>query len=167
MAEGHRMDFLEEITQTVLKNFYADCLKSVGSTEGAINIVHGLCELLATVGFRLTKWISNDCKVLEAVPIEERAKGVKNLNLDNGSLPVERALGIHWDTETDQVGVQIKAKQKEFTRRGLLSIVSSVYDPLGLVCSFVLRAKMIFQDECKSGKEWDDPFESRKSSAVE
>ena len=37
-------------------------------------------------------------------------------------------------------------------------MVSFVYDPLGLVCPFVLRAKVIFQDECKSGKQWDDPL---------
>ena len=37
-----------------------DCLKSVGTIEEAINIVHSLCKLLALVGFRLTKWISND-----------------------------------------------------------------------------------------------------------
>ena len=108
--------------------------------------------------FRLTKWVSNDQRVLEAIPVEERAKGVKNLDLDHRSLPVERALGIHWNTDTDQFGIQIKSKQREFTRRGLLSIVSSVYDPLGLVCPFVLCAKAIFQDECKSGKEWDDPL---------
>ena len=81
---------------------------------------------------------------MEAIPLEERAKGVKNLDLDRSSLPVERALGIHWNTDTDQFGIQIKSKQREFTRRGLLSIVSSVYDPLGLVCPFVLRAKVIF-----------------------
>ena len=159
VADDHRMDFPEETIQTVLKNFYADdCLKSVGTTERAINIVHSFCQLLALVDFRLTKWISNDRRVLESIPVEERAKGVKNLDLDHSSLPVERALGIHWNTDTDQFGVQIKSKQREFTRRGLLSIVSSVYDPLGLVCPFVLRAKMVFQDECKSGKEWDDPL---------
>ena len=26
------------------------------------------------------------------------------------------------------------------------------------MCPFVLRAKVIFQDECKSGKQWDDPL---------
>ena len=159
VADDHRLDFPEETIQTVHKNFYADdCLKSVGTTEEAINIVHKLCQLLTLVGFRLTKWISNDRKVLEAIPEGERARGVKNLDLDHSSLPVERALGIHWNTESDQFGVQIKSKQREFTRRGLLSVVSSVYDPLGLVCPFVLRAKKIFQDECKSGKEWDDPL---------
>ena len=86
----------------MLKKFYADnCLKSVGTTEEAINIVRSLCKLLALVGFRLTKWISNDRRVLEAIPEEERAKGVKNLDLDRSSLPVERVLGIHWNTDTD------------------------------------------------------------------
>ena len=61
-------------------------------------------------------------------------------------------------TEADQFGVQIKRKQREFTGSGLLSVVSSVYDPLGLVCPFVLGAKIIFQDGCKSGKDWDDPL---------
>ena len=54
VANDHRMDFPEETIQAVLKNFYADdCLKSVGTTEEAINIVHSLCKLLALVGFRL------------------------------------------------------------------------------------------------------------------
>ena len=159
VAHDQRMNFPEETLQTVLKNFYADdCLKSVGITEEAISIVHSLCKLLALVGFPLTKWISSDRRVLEAIPVEERAKGVKNLDLDRSSLPVERALGIHWNTDTDHFGIQIKSKLKEFTRRGLLSIVSSVYDPLGLVCPFVVRAKVIFQDERKSGKVWDDPL---------
>ncbi|KAL9979133.1 hypothetical protein ACROYT_G016747 [Oculina patagonica] len=155
VADDHRVNFPEETIQTVKRNFYADdCHKSVGTNEEAINIVHNLCHLLALVSFRLTKWISNDRRVLEAIPVEERVKGVKNLDLDHSSLPVERALGIHWNTESDQFGVQIKSKQREF----LLSEVSSVYDLLGLVCPFVLRAKTIFQDECKSGKEWDDPL---------
>ena len=96
VVDDHRKDFPELTIQAVLKTFYAhDCLKSVGTTEKAINIVHSLCKLLALVGFRLTKWSSNDRRVLEAIPKEERAKGVKNLDLDCGSPPVERVLGIH------------------------------------------------------------------------
>ena len=60
--------------------------------------------------------------------MEERKPGVKNLDLDHSSLRVERALGIHWNTKSDQIDVQIKSKQREFTRRGLLSVVSSLYD---------------------------------------
>ena len=159
VAADLKMNFHEESIGTVLKNFYADdCLKAVGTTKGAINIVRSLSQLLALGGFRLTKWVSNDWKVLEAVPVEERAKGFKDLDLDCSSLPAERALGLHWDTEFDQFSVQIKRKHREFTRRRLLSVISSVYEPLGLVCPFVLGAKIIFKDECKSGKDWDDPL---------
>ena len=120
------MDFPEETIQAGLKNFYADdCLKSVGTTEEAINIVHSLCKLLAFVGFRRTKWISNDRRVLQVITVEERAKGVNHLDLDGSSPPVERALGIHWSTDTDQFGIQIKSKQRDLIRRWLLSVVSS------------------------------------------
>ena len=96
VAEDHRTDFPNETIQTVLKKFYADdCLKSVGTTHRAINIVQGLCKLLALAGFRLTKWISNDRKVLEEIPVQERAKEIMDLDVDHGSLLIERALGIH------------------------------------------------------------------------
>ena len=41
VVHDNRMDFPEVTLQAVLKNFYADdCLKSVGTTEKVINIVH-------------------------------------------------------------------------------------------------------------------------------
>ena len=42
-------------------------------------------------------------------------------------------------------------------------LLVSVYDHLGLVCLFVLCAKVMFQEESiKSGKEWDDPLSLEK-----
>ena len=57
----------------------------------------------------------------------ERAKELNSLNLDRVSLPVERALGIVWNTEFDQFGITVKVRNKEFTKRGLLSVLSSVF----------------------------------------
>lgn len=42
------------------------------------------------------------------------------------------------------------------TKRGILSIVSSVYDPLGIVSPFVLTGRSILQNICKQGIEWDE-----------
>ena len=42
------------------------------------------------------------------------------------------------------------------TRRGILSTVSSIFDPLGLVSPFILTGKRILQDLCKEGVTWDD-----------
>lgn len=57
---------------------------------------------------------------------------MKTLDLSKDDLPVERSLGVKWCVETDTFGFKVDIKFKPPTRRGLLSIVSSVYDPLGL-----------------------------------
>ena len=83
-----------------MENFYADdCLKSVETVAQAKMLVSELCKLLSLGGFRLTKWISNNKEVIESVPLEERAKEVKSLDLASAVLPVERALGVEWDTQ--------------------------------------------------------------------
>ncbi|XP_071804852.1 uncharacterized protein [Asterias amurensis] len=140
-AEDNADVFDGKTVTIVMENFYADdCLKAVDNQEEAVTLVKSLTKLLSLGGFRLTKWISNSRKVVESIPLDERAKRVKDLDLDRSPLPIERALGVHWNTDTDVLGIKIKPKEKSYTRRGLLSIVSSVYDPLGLVCPFVLQA---------------------------
>ncbi|KAL7868352.1 hypothetical protein SRHO_G00097360 [Serrasalmus rhombeus] len=43
-----------------------------------------------------------------------------------------------------------------FTRRGLLSVIGSVYDPLGILAPVVLPAKAILQELCRLKIGWDD-----------
>ena len=50
-------------------------------------------------------------------------------------------------------------KDKPSTRRGILSIVSSVYDPLGFVAPFIWTAKMILQRLCRKNIGWDDEID--------
>ena len=47
-------------------------------------------------------------------------------------------------------------KDKPHTRRGILSVVSSVYDPLGLLSPSSLPAKLIVQELCRRNIGWDD-----------
>jgi len=45
---------------------------------------------------------------------------------------------------------------KPLTRRGILSTVNPVYDPLGFATPFLLRGKKILQLLCKANIGWDD-----------
>jgi hypothetical protein len=47
-------------------------------------------------------------------------------------------------------------EDKPLTKRGVLSFVSSLFDPLGFVSPFVLSAKMILQELCRMKVGWDD-----------
>ena len=64
-------------------------------------------------------------------------------------LPEERALWICWDTERDTFKFQIDLKEKPMTPRGMLSTVSSIYDPLGFVAPFILEGKRLLQLLCQ------------------
>ena len=156
-AEDNYQEFSKEAVDSVKDNFYVDdCLKSVSSETKAIGLVNELRTLLSKGGFRLTKWISNSRKVIDSIPLSERAGSVKDLLLDQ--LPIERALGVRWDVESDTFGFKITVKDRPATRRGILSVVSSVYDPLGFAAPFTLPAKTLLQDLCRKNLGWDDPI---------
>nr|XP_054772241.1 uncharacterized protein LOC129280217 [Lytechinus pictus] len=102
--------------------------------------------------------MSNSPAVVESIPVDERAKELSGVDLNYDALPVDRALGITWNVETDCFGYKILPKGKPFTRRGLLSVVSSTYDPMGFASPFVVRGKLILQELCRKELAWDDPI---------
>ena len=156
-AEDHRGQYDQDVVDTILNSFYVDdCLKSVDDVERAVCIVQQMCQLLAKGGFRLTKWISNSRDVMLAIPEQDWSNEVQKLDLQHHSLPAERALEVRWDVETDTLRFAVSAREKPMTRRGMLSVVSSVYDPLGFMNPFVLPAKRMVQDLCKRKVWWDD-----------
>ncbi|XP_015776096.1 PREDICTED: uncharacterized protein LOC107354169 [Acropora digitifera] len=67
-----------------------------------------------------------------------------------------RALGVSWFVEADAFGFKVHIKEKPCTRRGILSVVSSVYDPLRMAAPFVLPTKLLLQDLRRKGLGWDD-----------
>ncbi|XP_077969292.1 uncharacterized protein LOC144423012 [Styela clava] len=145
----------QSVVDTVLKNFYVDdLLKSLAKSGDAINLVKQLSVLLESGGFHLTKFISNCREVLEQIPESERAKTLVNLDLDN--LPVERALGLYWDTDLDKFVTKVNVKDKPTTRRGMLSTMSQIFDPIGFLQPFILPMKKILQKLCKQDLGWDD-----------
>ena len=155
MALDNQGEFDSETIETVSRNFYVDdCLKSVSTTEKAVQLSSQLRELLSRGGFRLTKWISNDRNLIASVPMTERAPSVVNLDLDD--LPTERTLGVQWDMETDSFSFRILNQEKAPTRRGILSVISSMYDPLGFVAPVILHAKSLLQSLCNQKYGWDE-----------
>lgn len=160
-ADDNQADFSAEVIQTVKENFYVDdCLKSVASEEEAILMVKHLTALCQRGGFTLTKWVSNNRIVLQTLPEEHRAKDLKELNLDMDKLPLERALGLRWCAETDSFNFKMEIHQAACTRRGMLSVSSSVYDPLGFLAPVLLPAKIMLQELCRRNFGWDDTVPS-------
>jgi hypothetical protein len=153
-VHANRDKFDSMIGDVALNNFYVDdLLCSLPTDEMAIQVVKEVTSLCKKGGFRLTKWVSNSRDVLKNIEVQDRAKGLTELDFDK--FPTERALGVLWNVETDNIEFRITPKCCEATRRNILSIVSSVYDPLGIVSPFILPAKILMQDLCRRGMDWD------------
>jgi len=128
-----------------------DILHSEETVEDTVLVCEDLKKVLGGAGFRAQKWCSNRTEVLEEIPQEDRAPGVK---LDDSELPSVQTLGVHWKASDDVVTFIVKEINLSFyTRRGLLCRIATLFDPLQFLAPYLIRAKMALQEAWLRGLE--------------
>ena len=138
-------------------DFYVDDgIKSVKSVNEAITLLKDSQEICKQGGFQLHKYVANHPEILKVMCPGKQPQSVKSLDLTKDELPIDRTLGLEWCTETDTFHFKTKVKERPDTRRGVLSIVSSLFDPLGMISPFILTGKKILQILCKQDLGWDE-----------
>jgi hypothetical protein len=156
-AEDHGHDFSSNSAKCVAENFYVDdFLLSVKTPELAIATGRDVQALIARGGFRLTKWMSSDKAVLEGFDIDDLAPPVRDLDLAADLLPCSKTLGLIWDAEADTFKFKIALEPKPLTKRGMLSMISAIFDPLGLVSPTILEGRYILQTVTRCSVQWDE-----------
>ena len=143
------------------RDFYVDDgLRGEATSAAAINLIQGAVAICKKGHLRLHKFMSNCQEVMESIPESERAK-VRTADI-TGDQPltddVERTLGVQWQVETDSLRFKLSIKDGPPTRRGVLSTVASIYDPLGLIAPAVLPGRLVLQSMCRDRLCWDDPI---------
>ena len=149
-AEDNESKYPTGVTEAVFNNFYVDdCLASRANEEEAISLILQLSELLQKGGFNITKWVSNSDRVLQTISEADRAVKSDSLHLPTHN-PDARALGLLWTTKTDTFHFDVSNIKKTcLNRRQLLSIVNSIYDPLGFLAPIILPMKILPQHLCR------------------
>jgi Pao retrotransposon peptidase len=159
-AKDNEDKFGKMAADTLRKNFYVDdMLKSVRTSAEAIRLIKDIHQMCAAGGFRLTKYVTNCREVFETIPASDRSQNAVNISLSQSAPSIERALGVCWCVENDTLGFRIILKDKPQTRRGILSTISSIFDPLGLAAPFLLKCKKLLQRLCNSKRDWDDEID--------
>lgn len=158
-AKQGETEFGSDTRQYVERDFYVDDgLKSFSTEAEAICVIKRAQEMLAASNLRLHKIASNRPAVIEAFPPEDRAKEIKDLNLLTDDLPLQRSLGVSWNIATDTFTFQISDDEKPYTRRGVLSMVNSLYDPLGFLAPVTIRGRLLLRELSKQAEDWDTPL---------
>ena len=152
----HDHDTGAPVRRAVLESMYVDdLLCSTKTVSEASTLVRELKTVLLKGGFNITKFMATDREVLQGLSVEDLTQKDKLYMTD----AVCKALGIQWALHEDvfmYVAKPIKA-DAIVTRRFLLSCVSSLYDPLGLVIPVIITGRMLFQEATRLRLKWDDP----------
>ncbi|XP_038056046.1 uncharacterized protein LOC119728039 [Patiria miniata] len=156
-----------DVKQFIHNDFYVDDgLTSQRDAQTATNLVQRCRDALATKNLHFHKIGSNSKEVMNALPKEERSKNLKCIDLCQDELPTQRSLGVYWSLERDTLTFQVDLQDKPFSRRGVLSVASSIYDPLGLAAPVTIEGKFILRELMAASKKeqnspqdlWDRPL---------
>ena len=144
---------VETVRRFYVDDFWSRCLQS---------------GKLLLLQLRFVSWHSRDVFILQSgsatavsclvssVPENDRSKNIQSIDLDYDDIPSEKVSRVLWTVEADQLGFPVKNLDKPATRRGVLSTISSLYEPLGMAAPFILTGKFILHDLGHEMFGWDE-----------
>ncbi|XP_055549852.1 uncharacterized protein LOC129732734 [Wyeomyia smithii] len=138
------------------KSFYVDdFIGRANSISEATRLRDELTELLGKGGFPIRKWTSNRLELLEGLSADQ--VGTQSAHKFDPEEAV-KTLGILWEPAVDQFRFDCHVNQDftRMTKRSILSAISELFDPLGLVAPIVIRGKMLMQELWLTACSWYD-----------
>ena len=170
-----------EFVRTMIEGFFVDDLvTSCKSTTTAFDLYGKARNRMKEGGFRLRKWKTNDKALGEEIAENEMVRNEDVLvdTLDSYSYAKEtlgiskdlgkktKVLGVPWDSDVDMleidIGKTVSPLATVVTKRGILSTLATIFDPLGLVSPIAVMAKVLFQELCSEGLGWDEKLPESK-----
>lgn len=148
------------VRDALLRQTYVDDICVGADTEEeAMALQVQLVSKLSKSGMELKKWSSNLPAILDAVPSASRSMLPTPFETTDGSYT--KVLGLQWIPTEDFFCCAFRDSTVPiYTKRGVLSLIARIFDPLGLFSPAIFRAKHIMQRTWASKLSWDDPLPS-------
>ena len=88
------------------------------------------------------------------------------VGLNKESLPTAKTLGVWWLAGQDVFTFSENAPDEDmkYTKRNFLKKIGTLFDPVGLLAPFTIRAKLLLQDMWTAGLEWDEEMDESLSN---
>lgn len=167
-AEMCRDDYPRAAEFILNSSYVDDLIDSVSTPQEAVELAQETEYVLAQGGFRVKCWQSTT----------EKLQGNELKRTEEGNTGV---LGVSWNPKEDSVSTpavlnfsdkkhghrtEPNLKMEDLphripdilTKRLVLQQTMSMYDPLGLVAPFTLKAKILLREAWRLELDWDDPL---------
>lgn len=140
-----------KIAEIIINDFYVDDLLTGGTNiNEVLAIREKVTNSLAAAGMPLRKWKSNDPQLTIGCT-------QPSFDLNIGAAEPSKTLGLGWLTASDElcfpIGNDIAVHK---SKRGILSVIAQIFDPLGLLAPCVIRMKILLQRLWLEKLSWDD-----------
>ncbi|XP_058456625.1 uncharacterized protein LOC131434022 [Malaya genurostris] len=150
-------------SEAIIKHHYVDdFLYSAHTEEEMIRLALQVKLVHSKAGFNIRNWLSNSPNVSVRVGEQQAEPSVKFVDK---STVYERVLGMIWKPESDVFVFQgvfreeiqnLLCNEVAPTKREVLRVVMSIFDPIGLVAVFVVHGKLLIQQIWRNGLSWDE-----------
>lgn len=132
--------------EAITKNHYVDdLLDSVPTEEMAVTLAKQVKEIHSSAGFEIRNWKSNSENLLISLGVQGSPNSM-DLSLSS-EIPLEKILGMFWNTKKDCFTYSLKFNKANSsivngsrtpTKREMLRLVMSIYDPLGFLSHLLI-----------------------------
>ncbi|XP_055632521.1 uncharacterized protein LOC129772999 [Toxorhynchites rutilus septentrionalis] len=150
----------------IVKNHYVDdYLDSFMTVEEAVEVVKEVILVHEKGGFEIRKFRSNSTQLLWEIG-EITADEPKDLILEREGIS-ESVLGMKWLPKEDRFVYTVNLREDLRaivdethipSKREVLKVVMSLFDPLGLISHLLVHGKVIIQGTWALGIGWDEPI---------
>jgi len=159
VAEMSSKTYGEDVRRFIERGFYVDDgLVAKDTPEEAIDLMKATQQSMQTNGnIRLHKIASNNIEVMQAFPNEDLTKTLREVTIGQELLPNQMCLGLVWDLNRDMFTFRQVSEAKPSTKRSMLSLINSIYDPLGILAPVTIQGKILMRDITAKSTNWDEP----------
>lgn len=139
-------EYPEAVDAILNKHYMDDYLDSTNDETEAINLIKDVIYVHQQGSFEIRNWISSSQIVMESIPEQLRRCRATKISLDHENLQ-DRVLGILWNPTEDvftfnvdfaKINKALLSGEKKPTKREILTIINSVFDPLGFVAHLMI-----------------------------
>lgn len=140
-----------------------DYVASFDTEDEAVKMTQDVVNIHQSGGFVLRNFVSNSSSLLDRLGVSSESRQEINMELD--AKATEKILGMRWCTGNDNFvfAMQFDRADRDVitgarrpTKRQLLSIAMSVFDPFGYLANFMLHTKTMIQILWRLGVAWDE-----------
>lgn len=157
-----------------LNHYVDDLLDSADTEEEAIIIAKQVTLIHKHANFEIRNWRSNSKQVMRMnFASYQEVDDNLDMNLEKtDAVSTEKVLGMWWKFDSDCFiySLSLNKGNKEVlngkrlpTKREILRILMSIYDPLGLLSNFLIHLKILLQKIWRSQISWDELITEEQS----